>query len=131
MSFLFAPPGSQAPVVHLIGSQHSIIISTCMATVLFHFYFCCRCSPLYHISNPISSPYSFPRRIGTALKKKKRELRALQSYFPINENGITLYLFRFIHSFNECFFSAYHVSNSSLKAVILADKSFFVSLIEF
>lgn len=64
-------------------------------------------------------------------KKKKRELRALQSYFPINENGITLYLFRFIHSFNEYFFSAYHVSNSSLKAVILADKSFFVSLIEF
>lgn len=78
---------------------------------------------------PFFSPYSFPHHTGTALKrlkkkKKKRKNWGLYSVnFPIYENGISLHLFSFV----EYFSSAYHVSNSSLKALIILDKSFFVS----
>lgn len=125
--FLYASQGSLLVNLLIHGTLSS---SVCTWLLLyFMFTFCCCYSPLYHISNTIYSPYILPHHIGTALESKQTNKRIKSSTmltFPC-ETGISLHLFIFIHPFNEYCFSAFHDSNSSLKAEIILDKNFFVS----
>lgn len=129
MLFLFA---SQCSLLLNLLAHGTLSSSVCTWPLFyFMFTFCCCYPPLYHISNPIYSPYILPHSIGTALESEKTNKQKNQGLynvnFPIYETGTYLHLFRFIHPFNEYCFSAFHDSNSSLKAEIILDKSFFVT----
>lgn len=93
----FAPLGSQTPIIELIGSWYPISSSICLATVLFVVLVTLPCT-IFPI--PFILLIAVPTILQLHWSKKKRKRKNWRHCYlniPIDNNGIFLHLFRFIH----------------------------------